>query len=261
MKHGILKSKASKIWIRIILLILIIVVWLWYNLKPALHKPKEPSEKGMPSLAAIDLMKIFPFSEEASLKEWEEKVFKGKVVYRIEKTEPLSYVRAKSEGSASALYYKMNLDAKKKDPVISWRWRVEKFPEKRNPETLEKQNEDDFAGRVYVIFPAPFILNSKVLEYIWAETLPAGTTGTSPYSSNIKLIVLQSGPAKSGEWRYEERDVISDYVKMFGKRPERDLGAVAFMTNTEHTGTSADAMYDEIVLGYKKSTGDKGGGK
>jgi hypothetical protein len=27
---------------------------------------------------------------------------------------------------------------------------------------------------------------------------------------------------------------------------------VAFMTNAEHTGSSADAMYDEIDLGYKE---------
>ena len=33
--------------------------------------------------------------------------------------------------------------------------------------------------------------------------------------------------------------------------PEYNIGAVAFMTNTEHTGTSAVAAYDDIKLGYK----------
>lgn len=199
-------------------------------------------------------VKWFPFSEENSLREWEEKVFRGKVVYRVEKNQSLSYVRATSSGTASALYYKIKLDSKRRHPVVSWRWKVEKFPAKKLPENLETQNEDDFAARVYVIFPAAFFTNSKVLEYIWAEALPQGSLGTSPYSKNIKLIVARTGPSKEGEWFLEERDIVSDYMKAFGRSPEHDIGAVAFMTNAEHTGTSADAMYDEIKLGYKEDS-------
>jgi hypothetical protein len=135
---------------------------------------------------------------------------------------------------------------------MSWKWRAEKFPALKCPESLEAENADDFAARVYIIFPTIFITNSKVLEYVWAETLPVGTTGTSPYSKNIKLIVARSGPAKDKEWSFEERDVIDDYVRVFGTRPERDIGAIALMTNAEHTGTSAEASYDEIKVGYKE---------
>lgn len=204
------------------------------------------------ALQKAEIVKDFPFSDENALKEWEEKIFKGKVIYRIEKNQALSYVRATSNKTASALYYKLKLDAKKKDPVISWKWNVDKFPEKKKKESLETENEDDFAARVYVIFPALFFTNSKVLEYIWAETLPEGMIGTSPYSKNIKLIVARSGPNKDKKWVQEDRDIATDYVEAFGKRPEYDIGAVAFMTNTEHTGTSADAMYDDIKLGYKE---------
>lgn len=198
-----------------------------------------------------EIVKSFPFSEEGSLKEWEEKIFRGKVVYRIEQDTPLSYVRATSNRTASALYYKIKLDAKGKSPVISWKWNVDKFPEKKAKESLETKNEDDFAARVYVIFPALFFTKSKVLEYVWAETLPEGMIGTSPYSKNIKLIVARSGENKDKKWFREDRDITADYIKAFATRPEYDIGAVAFMTNTEHTGTSADAMYDEIKLGYK----------
>jgi len=198
------------------------------------------------------VVKAFPFSEENSLKEWEEKIFRGKVVYKVEQSKPLSYVRATSKGTASALYYKMKLDAKSKSPVISWKWNVDRFPEKKNKESLDTENEDDFAARVYVIFPALFFTNSKVLEYVWAQTLPEGSIGTSPYSKNIKLIVAHSGENKDRKWFQEDRDITADYIKAFGRGPEYDIGAVAFMTNTEHTGSSADAMYDEINLGYKE---------
>jgi hypothetical protein len=203
----------------------------------------------IPSKYRMQLIKWFPFSEDKSLSEWEEKIFKDKVVYRIEADQSLSYVRATSKAAASALYYKIKLDAKKRHSLVSWKWRADKFPTKKLPETLETQNEDDFAARVYVIFPALFFTNSKVLEYVWTETIPVGVIGTSPYSKNIKLIVARSGPSQ--EWISEERDITQDYMKAFGRLPEYDIGAVAFMTNAEHTGTTADAMYDDIKLGYK----------
>ena len=75
----------------------------------------------------VQLVKFFPFSQESALKEWEEKIFKGKVIYKVEKEGSLSYVRASSSDAASALYYKIRLAAKNKHPVISWKWNVEKF--------------------------------------------------------------------------------------------------------------------------------------
>jgi hypothetical protein len=192
------------------------------------------------------------------LNDWEEKVFKGRVEYRIESEDSIAYVDANSRAAASALYHKVDLDPKK-FPIISWKWRVSKFPKKTKAENLESLEEHDFAARVYVIFPTFFIMNSNVLEYLWAEELPVGTVGTSPYSKNIRLMVLENGPAKDGEWRTEERDIIADYVKAFGEAPKRDIGAISFMTNAEHTGSSAEAMYDDIKLGYKES--GKGDGR
>lgn len=202
----------------------------------------------------VEVIKPFAFSNDSDLKEWEEKVFKDKVIYRVEKDGDLSYVKASSDKAASALYYKIKMDAKARRPVISWKWRAEKFPVKKMKEDLETENEDDFAARVYVIFPAMFFTNSKVLEYVWAESLPVGTTGSSPYSKNIKLMVLESGPKE--EWASEVRDIYADYTAMFGCEPEYNIGAVAFMTNSEHTGSSAGAVYDEIKLGYKGGGGN-----
>ena len=203
-----------------------------------------------------DIVKKFSFSDKDALKEWEEKIFKNKVIYRIEKEGDLSYVRAISDKASSALYYKINLDIRNCRPALTWKWRVEKFPAKTNPESLEAANEDDYAARMFVIFPAMFITNWKVLEYVWSETLPVGTIGTSPYSKNIKLIVVQQGLVKDKEWVSQSRDIYTDYVKLFGSPPDHNIGAIAMMTNTEHTLTSADAKYADIEIGYKN-----GGGK
>lgn len=241
------KKRSRVLYTAVTVAAISLLLFLAYNL--ILKRYMKPAQKA-------EIVKSFPFSADDALKEWEEKIFRGKVVYRVEKGQSLSYVRATSNKTASALYYKIKLDAKNKNPVISWKWNVDKFPGKKSKESIETENEDDFAARVYVIFPALFFTNSKVLEYIWAETLPEGLIGTSPYSKNIKLIVVRSGPNPDKKWFQEDRDITADYIKAFGARPEYDIGAVAFMTNTEHTGTSADSMYDEINLGYKEEKKD-----
>jgi len=242
-----------RIWIYAIIIISIFFAALFFG------RPFKKREEAPVSKYKVWLLRQFPFSESDSLKDWEEKVFKGRVAYSIEKNGDLSYVRGLSDKSASALYYRINVDARKRHPVISWKWRAQIFPVRKFEESLDKENEDDFAARFYVIFPAMFITNYKVLEYVWAEKLPVDAIGTSPYSKNIKLMVLRSGIDKNNVWFTEERDIVSDYMKMFGKPPEADIGAIAFMTNAEHTQTSAEALYDEITVGYKEEPNKAGG--
>ncbi|MFH1791204.1 MAG: DUF3047 domain-containing protein [Candidatus Omnitrophota bacterium] len=201
--------------------------------------------------AIEELVRFFPFSRENCLKEWEEKILKKRVTYTIEQDTPqLSFVKARSVDSASAMFYKIDLNIRK-DPVISWKWKVREFPRKSLPESIDGKREEDFAARVYVIFPASFFTNSKAIEYIWAEELPAGTQGTSGYTNNLKVMVLRSGPDDS-EWRTEERDIRQDYIALYGAEPGLNVGAISFMTDADSTGTSASALYDDIKIGYKR---------
>lgn len=198
-----------------------------------------------------NIIKYFPFSSENSLSEWEEKILKGRVIYRIERKDDLeSYVRAESKKAASALYYRTRLEVDKK-PIIRWKWCVDRFPERTLPERIDLKKEEDFAARIYVIFPAIFFTHSKIVEYIWAEEMPAGTQGTSAYSDNIKIMVLRSGVSKQ-KWVSEKRDIYEDYIKLFGEGPRLDIGAIAFMTDADSTKTNASAVYDEIKIGYEK---------
>jgi len=199
------------------------------------------------------IVKQFPFTKENSLKEWEEKILKGRVVYKIEKTDSMeSFVRADSAKTASALFYKLNMDVKK-EPSISWKWRVDEFPKRKLPEKIEMKKEEDFAARIYVIFPASFFTNSKAIEYIWAEELPVGTCGQSAYSKNIKILVLRSGLSENN-WEFEERDIVSDYIKLFCEKPSLNIGAISFMTDADSTNTDASAVYDEIKVWYKNES-------
>ena len=199
----------------------------------------------------IAVVKYFPFSAPDSLEEWGSKVLHKKVTYKIESSGNESYVHAISHGSCSAMYYKVKLDVHR-HPVLSWKWRVSKFPDKKFPDDLLSKEEDDFAARVYVIFPALFFSNSKVLEYIWAKDLKVGTVSSSPYSDNIKLIVAESGLKEENGWVFEERDIYEDYLLAFNTRPRSKIGNIAFMCDSDSTGSSAEAYFDEIRIAIKE---------
>jgi len=199
----------------------------------------------------VAVVKSFSFSSEDALEEWDDKVLHRKVAYRIVSQNGESYVHAISNRSCSALYYKLKLDVSRR-PFLSWKWRIADFPDKQSRDDLSSAEEDDFAARIYVIFPALFFANSKVLEYIWAEDLEAGKIGSSPYSNNIKLIVVESGVKEGDAWVTEERDIYEDYLEAFGSKPRMKIGSIAIMCDSDSTGTRAEAFFDEIEIYFKE---------
>ena len=236
------RAKSSK---KILLFILIaLLLGVFVSLGSLFAPFFKAKEEGL-------IVKYFPFSRPDSLKEWDEKVLRKRVSYKIESGEDGSYVHAISRNSCSAMHYKINLNPRR-HPIFSWKWRVGKFPDKKSPDDFLSKKEDDFAARIYVIFPALFFTNSKVLEYIWAEDLEVGTISRSPYTNNIKLIVVESGLSEEGKWVLEERDIFEDYVLAFGVKPTLKIGNIAFMSDSDSTKSSSEAYFDEIKLSVKK---------
>ena len=167
-----------------------------------------------------------------------------------------SFLKSKSENACSGLYIKVDY-LPSPDLYVSWKWRAVSFPQKKQPEVIANKKEDDFAARIYVIFPGSNFFKSDVIEYIWDEHLPVGTVASSPYSERIKLYVLKSGPARadSGGWEFEERNVLEDYQKLYGKLPEKPVGAIALMSDSDNTETSAEADFTDIAIKTKLHKG------
>ncbi|MDD5614022.1 MAG: DUF3047 domain-containing protein [Candidatus Omnitrophica bacterium] len=201
--------------------------------------------------SALNIQKIFNFQEKDSIKDWQEKIFKDRVLYTIEAEHTEGYLLAESEQSCSGLFYKIKFDPKE-FPMISWRWKVLKFPDKSQV-AQEKSGwveKDDYAARLYVIFPSIIFTNTKAIEYVWDEDLEEGSCMSSPYMENIKIIVAESGKENINQWVYEQRDIYSDYIKLFGRKPPL-VGAIAVMTDADNTSSTAEAMYTDIKVGYK----------
>ena len=159
----------------------------------------------------------------------------------------------RSDRSASILWRDLDLvlaDA----ATISWRWKVESVVS-QNRREREKRG-DDYAARLFVVFdPDEFGPSTEAICYVWAANEPVGAIYRNPYFDRVGTIVVESGSQRVGEWVAEERDLIADYWRVFGKPPEA-VTAVAIMVDTDDTGSKATAWFDDIslVLGDSAST-------
>lgn len=174
---------------------------------------------------------------------WEEKVFSGQTSYRVVAEGSGHCLQADSLAAASGLVYPLDLDPLQ-TPILSWRWKISDTVPGGD---ARQQATDDYAARVYVIFPHWFFPKTKTLNYIWANQLPQGSAIPSSYTSNSMMIAAQSGRDERGIWRTERHDIVADYRRQFGAEPPR-VGAIAIMTDTDNTGAQARAWYDDIKL-------------
>ena len=165
---------------------------------------------------------------------WEKKVFKGETVYRPILEEGRPAVKAESRATASALIHRISLDPKSY-PRLSWSWKIVR--------TIGKG--DDYAARVYVVFPSTLFWRTRAVNYIWANRLPRGAFLPNAYTGNAVMVAVESGDGNAGRWIDEERNLAEDYRRAFGEDPPR-IGAVAIMTDTDNTGEDAVAWYGAI---------------
>jgi hypothetical protein len=169
-------------------------------------------------------------------------------------------LRAESSASASGLVRTIDVDPKT-HPRIRWRWKVENVLEGGD---VTRKEGDDYPARLYLLFePDPSSLGfrrrllyqaarlvygalpTQSLTYIWASHARRGEVYANPYVDQVKMIVLQSGTERVGEWIEEERSIVNDYRRAFEDDPPRIRG-VGIMTDTDNTGEAAVAYYGQI---------------
>ena len=195
---------------------------------------------------------------------WEPLVFSGidaHTEYILVEDEGTVVVRAESHASASGLVCEIEIDPAS-FPIVEWRWRVANVLEKGD---LSRRSGDDYPARLYITFgydPDETSLLERVryetlrllygdyppvaaLSYIWESRAPVGTLAPSPYTGRNRMIVVESGDERAGEWQVERRNLVEDYARAFGGQAPR-ISGVAIMTDTDDTGESAVAWFGDI---------------
>lgn len=196
-------------------------------------------------MASPGFIKIGHFSE-TGLSGWSGKSFKGETDYRIVTVDDREVLQAVSENAASGLILESEFDPNEY-PILTWQWKIDKTIDKGDSRS---KRTDDYAARIYVVFPHWFFPRTKTINYIWANRLPKGESQLSVYTSNDMMIAVESGSENAGQWMTVRRNIVEDYRKAFGEDPP-EVGAIAIMTDTDNTGESATAWYGDITAGLE----------
>ena len=198
-------------------------------------------------------------------RQWVHKEFPGKpsTEYEYAFDGTLPSVRARSDGSASML----------KTPVqvppeaigrLQFSWKV---PALIADADMTRRDADDAPSRVVLAFEGDRSrLSTKdailselartltgeempyaTLMYVWCNKRPVGSVIAHPRSDRIKSIVVESGPARLGQWLAYDRDVKADFEKAFGEAPGM-LAGIGVMTDSDNTASRALAWYGPVRL-------------
>ncbi len=167
-------------------------------------------------------------------------------IYRIEVDHDGNrYLAARSRGSDVQLG--IGVTAKPTEfPILSWRWRVWELPGKADERALQTM---DSAAAVYVAFGSR--LFPRVLKYVWSTSATAGASFRHPSSDRMVIIVAASGENELGRWHAVSRNIVDDYRSVFETNPG-NLITVGVKTDSDSTGTSSRADYDDLRLDRRK---------
>ncbi len=178
---------------------------------------------------------------------WTPKVFQGETSYSLVNVEGRVVIRANSKDTASGLVKKITFSPTRYR-YLKWSWKISHTLKKGNGKF---KSGDDYAARIYVVFPGFFFWQTKAINYIWANRLPKGKSFPNAFTDHAMMIAVESGSELAGRWQNEERDILADYRSVFGSEPP-DAEAIAIMTDTDNTGSSVTAWYGDITLSTDK---------
>jgi hypothetical protein len=178
-----------------------------------------------------------------------------------------SVLHAVSENAASFVVRRApaGLDLER-TPLLRWDWRVDRTILAGNG---KEKATDDFAARVWVGFEGDWSQGGWSerraaakqkeqfgfeppfywIHYVWAgRGRDRDDAFGEPYSpARFRCLALRTAEDALGRWTAEERDPRADFKRLFGS-PAPAITALAVMTDTDDTGSTAEAYYGAIAF-------------
>lgn len=192
-----------------------------------------------PVIAADDLT----FSPD-DIHSWPTRNFEGETEYRVIERQGTRLLQASARQQASAKYLEREIDLHE-TPYLHWCWQVSGIHEGLD-ET--RKSGDDYPARVYVARKTGLLpWQVESVNYVWASSQPAGSDWPNAFTSRARLLALQSGEARVGEWVAEVRDIREDYQRLFGNRPDH-IDGLALMSDGDNAGVDATAWFTHLAF-------------
>jgi hypothetical protein len=98
-----------------------------------------------------------------------------------------------------------------------------------------------------VISGGVFFWNTKAANYVWSSNQSQGSEWPNAYTDSAKMIAVQAGDEKLGQWVSERRNVREDLQRLFGDDLTH-IDAIAVMVDGDNTGQSATSYFGDIFF-------------
>jgi len=184
--------------------------------------------------------------------------------YRVAEVDGVAALEAVGVEGGSGMWRKIRVDPRQ-NPVMEWRWRVPVPAAGSPPLTVTARaspiarlslafhgdpDKLDFEDRVKLRMAKALTVNGlpyASLLYVWMMNVPVDTVIESPHTGRVRMIVVESGPQRAGEWITIRRNVLEDYRRAFEEEPG-DIVGVGLMTDYGDDGSPRRAVYGDITL-------------
>lgn len=195
-----------------------------------------------------------------SLRKWPGKTTGAKAEWEIDD----GIAAVKLHSNANLTFLGKNVDIDIKDyPFISWKWKVVNILDGVDERTSAG---DDHPLRIFFVFDPdekkqPFWFRLKRLiyldwvhghpyggrftEYLWSSHLQAGDIISDPGKSWQKLMVVEGGSSKLGQWLSYEKNLYLDFKNLYNEEPRR-LIFIGILNDTDQTGQAATSYITDL---------------
>lgn len=184
---------------------------------------------------------LAPFKD-LTLQEWKERSFSGNSEYEIADIDGTRALKGSTDGAASILYKKKTINLTQ-TPTISWTWKIDGVYEDIDEQTRQG---DDFPARLYVVAQIGVLpWDTLAINYVWSSNQGIGESWPNPFTQKAKMVVVQTGNTKAGQWVTQSRNIAADFKKLFGKDVET-IDGYAVMVDGDNADKKGTAWFADI---------------
>ena len=184
--------------------------------------------------------------------------------YEIAEVDGVVALAAEGVEGGSGMWRKLRVNAQR-NPILEWRWRVPQ-PEPGSPPLSVTARASplarlsvgfhgdvdklDFEDRVKLRMAKALTVNGlpyASLLYVWMVNQPVDTVIVSPHTARVRMIVVESGAQRAGQWITVRRNVLEDFRRAFEEEPG-DIVGVGLMTDYGDDGSPRRTNYGDITF-------------
>lgn len=143
--------------------------------------------------------------------------------------------------------------------LLRWQWRVDRASDQTD---LRRKDGDDVPLKVCALFSLPLAavpfaerqllrlarlrtgepLPAASVCYVWDRHLAPGTTLDNVYSRRVRQIVLRGPETPLRAWVAEQRDVVADFLRLFGDETDAAVPLAAISIGADADNTRAHSL-------------------